>query len=53
MCLGSEKTLRSVSFKLVVELGKDCSISRDEACFQLSGGQLSYNTLQVYKCSVS
>jgi hypothetical protein len=53
MCPGSDKTLRSVSFKLLVEIGKARSISRDEACFQLAGGQLSYNTLPIYKCSVS
>jgi hypothetical protein len=53
MCTGSDKILRSVSFKFLVEIGKARSISCDDACFQLSGGQLSYNTLPVYKCSVS
>jgi hypothetical protein len=53
MCLGSDKTLRSVSFKFLVEVGKARSISRDEACFQLAGGLLSHNTFRVYKCSVS
>jgi hypothetical protein len=53
MFIGSDKRLRSVSFKFLVEIGKARSISRDEACFQLAGGKLSYNTILVYKCSVS
>jgi hypothetical protein len=53
MCAGSDWTLRSVSLKFLVDICKACSISCDEACFQISGGQLSYNTLPVYKCSVS
>jgi hypothetical protein len=53
MCAGSDKRMRSVSFKFFVEIGKARSLSRDEACFQLAGGQISYNTLPVYKCSVS
>jgi hypothetical protein len=53
MRVGSDKTLHSVSFKLLVEIGKDRSISRDEACFQLAWGKLSYNTLPVHKCYVS
>jgi hypothetical protein len=53
MCEGENKSLRSVSYKFLVDIGKARSISHGEACFLLAGGQLSYNTLPVYKCSVS
>jgi hypothetical protein len=52
MCQGEKKSPRSVSYKFLVEIGKARSISHDEACFLLAGGQLSYNTFPVYKCSV-
>jgi hypothetical protein len=42
-----------MSYKFLIEIGNAHSISHDEACFKLTGGQLSYNTLPVYKFSVS
>jgi hypothetical protein len=36
----------------LVDIGQARYISHDDACFILAGGQLYYNILPVYKCSV-